>query len=182
MKYRNCPKCQAQNRAADEKCYSCDAIFPALDEPDSPSPSEAVAVLPRNRDRSSTWKDGLISGLKVGAITGGLWGIYGAFFGTALASSMSNDAAVLGGVGAIVFATIFVRELIFCAVIGLIAGALNILCYKYDAMKAGSAVGVLYALINFSLLGVFWAAAYGSMAGLMCSHAEKVRRGQYSDL
>ena len=156
-----------------------EADEPSQTSEDRPTP---IRKSPRADDRESTWQDGVKSGLKVGLITGSLWGAYGAFFGATLASAATSKVSLLGAVGLAVFVNIFVVEVIYCLAIGVIAGSLSILCYKYDAMKVGSTVGVIYSLMNFSFAGVFWAAAYGSLAGWWISHAEKRSRGQYSEI
>ena len=60
-------------------------------------------------------------------------------------------------------------------------GALDVLCYKYDCIKIGSVIGVIWAIKNFNLYQLMTGGIYGSAMALLCSHIEKVKRGQYSE-
>ncbi len=129
-------------------------------------------VTARNMDRSSNWKQGLRAGIQAGLITGTFWGLYGAFFGSAI-------AGISLGFG--VFIVLLLESLLYCALIGVIVGAMDLLCFRYDAVKVGGVFGFLYALQSLSPLNIVYGGAYGGLMAALCSHIEKGRRGQYSE-
>ena len=186
MRYQNCPKCGGQNRATDPKCFNCDAELTAA-EPFVPgggvtedqlnnqriARASGGVITSRNMDRSSNWMHGLRSGAIVGVITGIFWGAYLGMFGSAMLGAKG---------GVMVFGYAFMMELVVCTIIGIIAGALDVLCYRYDAMKIGGSVGFVIALLNFNIVQVVVGSMYYTFIGWACSHVEKLKRGQYSEI
>lgn len=183
MSYKNCPQCGSSNRAGDVTCYSCQAEMSSTADEAAPPPVAPLigqqqlaaaggVVTARNMDRKSNWKQGLRAGLKAGLFTGVFWGLYGAFFGSAIAGI---------SVGFGVFILLLLENVFYCTLMGVIIGAMDMLCFRYDAAKIGSVFGLLYALQSLSPVNIFYGGAYGGLMGALCSHLEKGRRGQYSE-
>lgn len=180
MSYQNCQQCGSSNRAEDTVCYSCQAemtnqmaapvVAPLIGQQQLAAAGGVVTA--RNMDRSSNWKQGLRAGIKAGLITGTFWGLYGAFFGSAI-------AGISLGFG--VFLVLLLESVVYCTLIGIIIGAMDLLCFRYDAVKIGSVFGFLYAVQSLSPLNIVYGGAYGGLMGALCSHLEKGRRGQYSE-
>lgn len=176
MSYINCTHCGSSNKAQDSNCYSCgqglSAPPPEVPRLTRPNKNEDLAkaaggvVTARNMDRESTWKDGLRSGLRVG-------------FWFALISTALYLPQCLGAPW---YAIHFLSCMAGATVIGLAAGQLGYLCYQYDAVKVGSALGLVYAIKTFNVWGIATGGGLGGFLGAACSFVEKRSRGQHAEL
>lgn len=119
-----------------------------------------------NTNRESSSQDGIEAGLKVGGIIGVL---------------VVLITVILGGKVA-ALSWIFGREVLYCAVIGLVCGATNSLGYAHDSARIGGIIGFIYAVLTFDLYQVVRGGAFGAAIGMLCAHALKRKRGQYSDI
>ena len=170
MGYINC----SSNRDQDTQCFNCQQGL-AAPPPEVPSltraPKNAAlaqaaggVVTARNMDRESTWKDGLRSGFKVG-----LWF---AVISTLLHLGWPAPFLAYNFLGCLAGAT----------VIGVAAGQLGYLCYQYDAIKVGSALGLIYAIKTFNVWGIATGGGLGGFLGAACAYVEKRSRGQHAEL
>lgn len=179
MGYINCKHCGSSNKETDTKCYNCESGLeaPAPVVPNlTRNPKQARLIdeaggvqTGRTMDRDSTWRDGLRSGLKVGLL--------GALF-----LSLFNFSLLALPGGPALFAQTFVGNVAFAVLIGLCAGQLNLLCYRYDAVKVGSTIGFIWAIKTLHLYGIVSGGAFGGLVGGMCWYVEKRRRGQHAEL
>ncbi len=179
MGYINCPNCKSPNKDTDTKCYSCEqalepapAVTPSHGQPSKNAAQANAAggvVTAANMDRTSNWMQGLRAGVKVGLV-GGIF------------CSLLSILHSTGENTALVAALVLLGNVAYAAVIGVCAGQLDALCYRYDAIKVGSTLGFLYAIKTFDLYGIITGGAFGGFVGACCSFVEKRRRGQHAEL
>ncbi len=207
MGYRNCPGCGSQNRDTDEKCYSCEAELtpkkaagPAgvIENPVEPGQEHEASsrrlqelLDESHAHRKANWKHGVRAGAAAGAFMGFFYAGFYAFFGAMLGSfagagkgvSAELAGAALGGI--VVFGVCFVSQMLYSLLIGVIAGAMDVLCYQMDTSKIGATIGTIWGIWDHGLnpYGLMISIAWGSATGWMVSFAEKSWfRKQYAEM
>ncbi len=187
-----CTKCSANNREADETCFSCGSRFSELEV--EQELAKAIAVEEVGQERKATVREGLRAGAAAGAVLGALAAVW-----MNLPGRRRQAWIMTMPLGEVLFYSlgIFLGVVVFCLGLGAVLGAMDELCYEHDAPRIGgyygAAVGFLAWLVSgttmfgFNGFLLLWfvlaSAGGGAFAGsAICYVEKKYFRGMYAEM